>query len=74
MSWANGSRIFSDIIEALNELDIDDETRTEIYGSLIEIFENYDCDTLDECLQEDNAFDSAYLELHPPEEDENYED
>ncbi len=76
MSWASGSKIFEDIIHVLKETVPDYETRVEIYGGLIEIFENADCDNLYEVLNEDHAFDAAYFELHPDEDElkENWDD
>lgn len=69
MSWSSGSQIFSDIIHTLKQSVPEYETRAEIYNSLIQIFENNDCDTLYECLEEDRAFDDAYFELHPDEDE-----
>ena len=69
MSWSSGSRLFSEIIHTLKETVPEYETRVEIYNSLIEVFESHDCDTLYECLEEDRAFDDAYFELHPDEEE-----
>lgn len=68
MSWSRGSRIMSEIIEALIDTISDDE-RVEVYSALIDIFENYDCDTLNECLEIDEVFDEVYREKYP-EEDE----
>lgn len=70
MSWSNGSQIFSEIIHSLRDSVPEFETRLEIYKQLIQVFEDNDCDTLYECMDEDNAFDEAYLELHPDDEDE----
>jgi len=62
MSWASGSGLFVEIISVMkNKLD-DDDLRQSLYYDLIELFENYDCDTLDECRGEDKAFDAAYTE------------
>lgn len=70
MGWARGSQIMTEIIETLMEsLSDDDISRAEVYSALIDIFENYDCDTLDECLEIDDMFDEVYREKHP-EEDE----
>ena len=70
MGWASGSSLFSDIIEAINDCDVDDETRHMLYEKLIPIFEDEDCDTLQECLGQDSAFDKVYYTLYPPDEDE----
>lgn len=69
MGWANGSRMMSEIIGAVTEAVSDDQERIELFTSLIDIFESYDCDTLHECVGEDDDFDEAYREKYP-EEDE----
>ena len=69
MSWASGSGLFSEIIEVLMEKVDDDSQREELYTSLIELFENHDCDTLDECQGVDSVFDSVWKELYPTDED-----
>lgn len=74
MGWNTGSLIFSNIIEALNNADVNEEARKQIYTELIPFFEDEDCDTLEECLGEDKAYDKAYRELNPEEEDEDYEE
>lgn len=71
MSWSSGSQLFSEIILSLRETVPEYETRVEIYNKLIRIFEEHDCDTLAECLDEDRAFDDAYFEQYP---DENLND
>lgn len=73
MGWANGSRIMTEIIEEFMEAISDDAYRAEAYSALIDIFEDHDCDTLDECLEIDETFDEVYRDKHP-EEDEIAED
>ena len=73
MGWGSGSRLFSEIIESLEEADITHEQRKTVYSVLIEKFEDYDCDTLMECLGVDRAFDEVYRSLYP-DEDEEYDD
>lgn len=70
MGWASGSSMFGEIIEFLQETIEDDDVRKELYMGLIDIFENRDCDTLYECKGEDEAFDEAFEELHPDDDDE----
>lgn len=70
MSWASGSSLFYDIIEAINDCEIDDETRQQLYQRLIHIFEDEDCNTLRECLGKDNAFDLVYRQLYPDQQDD----
>ena len=68
MGWASGSDVFSGIIETLKPK-VGDNLRKGIYLDLIPVFENHDCDTLSDCLGEDDAFDAAYTELNPTEDD-----
>jgi len=83
MGWSSGSRLMTDIIFDLKKSEIDFDERKEVYKILIENFEHFDCDTLDECVGEDNAFDAIWNELNPEEneddeeeyeEDDDYED
>ena len=60
MGWASGSRIFSGIIEVLQEHVDDFDVRRDVYEELINLFEDADCDTLDEAVGEDPAFDAAW--------------
>lgn len=68
MGWSSGTRIFSEIIDVLKE-NVDDSAREVIYEQLIEIFQEADCDNLDECLGEDDVFDDVWKRLYPIEED-----
>lgn len=63
MGWSSGSRVADDLIKALQESVEDDYIREEFYKKMIEIFEDHDCDTLDECVGVDAAFDSAFEEF-----------
>lgn len=72
MGWASGSPIVGEIIETIDELVSNYQTRVEVYKRIIEIFEDADCDTLDECLDEDSpAFKEAYNSIHPNHSDFN---
>ena len=61
--------MMGEIIEAVTEAVSDEQERVELYSALIDIFEDFDCDTLHECVGEDDDFDEAYKEKYP-EEDE----
>ena len=65
MGWASGSGLMSEVISAIKEAGVDFEKRVEIYTDLIGIFESHDCDTMDECMGEDKAFDKAMRESYP---------
>ena len=65
MSWKSGSSLMSSIIHKMKDTELDDELRKEVYIILIEEFEDYDCDSLYECVDEDEAFKAAFNDLHP---------
>ena len=63
MGWCSGSRLFADVITALQPR-VGHQIRREIYKELICSFENFDCDTLDEgYLEGDKAFDEIWEEM-----------
>lgn len=71
MGWASGSAAMNDIIgKMLDAFPDDEDIRKKIYDILIETFEELDCDTLHECLGEDEAFDFVYRDLYPGDEEE----
>ena len=72
MGWSSGSSLFSDIIDAVVECEIDDETRKMLYEKLIPVFEDEDCDTLDECVGKDSMFDSVFHTLYPTDNDDDF--
>ena len=59
MDWSNGSTLMSALITSLVEEQVPFEQRIKIYTTMIEVFHHEDCDTLEECLEEDPAFDKA---------------
>lgn len=61
MSWKSGSEIMSQIISHVKDK-MDAEDRETLYKELITSFEDRDCDTLYECLEEDSAFDKVFKE------------
>ena len=74
MSWGRGSELFSDVAEIIAENVVDDNIRKLIYMRLIEAFQNYDCDTLDECTDIDPVLDILLEEMFESEEVEDEED
>lgn len=64
MGWSSGSPVMAEMIEVMEELVSNYSTRVELYKRFIEIFEDNDCDTLDECVCESHAFDEAYKSIH----------
>jgi hypothetical protein len=77
MSWGRGSELFSDVAEIIAENVVDDNVRKLIYMRLIEAFQNYDCDTLDECMDIDPVLDKlleALVESDEEDEDDEWPD
>lgn len=65
MGWASGSRLMSDLIDSVKRNVDDFESRVGLYLEMIKNFADADCDTLDECLGEDEAFDEAFRRVFP---------
>lgn len=65
MGWSGGSLLMSEVIAAIHNHVDDEDIRKEIYLEIIDAFEDKDADTLDECCDEDIAFEEAYSDLHP---------
>ena len=72
MGWTSGSSIMSEIIETVENLVPNFNTRKEMYKRFIEIFENEDCDTLEECLDDSLAYKEAFQEVHPTYGDDDF--
>lgn len=73
MSFSRGSGLFEELINILNEVEVDSDQRKQIYEYMIDVFEDYDCDTLYELMGKDKVFDSIMNERK--EDDlEDYED
>lgn len=60
MGWSSGSRLMSDIIDAVYSNVRDKSARAKIYEILIPAFEDFDCDTLSECTDVDEEFDRIW--------------
>jgi len=77
MSWGRGSELFSDVAEIIAENVVDDNVRKLIYIGLIDAFQNYDCDTLDECMDIYPVLDTlleALVESDEEDEDDEWPD
>lgn len=64
MGWASGSRVMKAVIEGIRPV-VPDEQRVAVYVALIRAFEDHDCDTLNECFDDDPAFLEAYCLDNP---------
>lgn len=67
MSWSSGSYIFNELIDSLQETSLCDDERRVLYRTMIDIFADYGCDTLDECKGKDLAFDEVFDSVYPEE-------
>ena len=70
MGWASGSRLAAGIIKSIKDNVGDVESREIIYEILIDNFEEFDCDTLDECQKIDPAFDRVWKDREEESEKE----
>ena len=59
MGWSDGSTLMGALISNLVEEEVSFDQRLKIYTNMIEVFHHQDCDTLEECLGKDPAFDKA---------------
>ena len=62
MGWSSGSSLMSEIIEVFKEKFPEEKIRQDVYEELITIFEAYDADTLEECVDDDPVFEKALYE------------
>ena len=65
-----GSQILDQIIEKLVDSDISYDERKIVYEILLEVFEDFEAKNLDQCLENDKAFDEVWNEKYPPEIEE----
>ena len=69
-----GTQVLDQIIEKLVDSDLPYDERKLVYEVLLDVFEEFDAKNLDQCLDNDKAFDEIWNEKYPPEIDEGYED
>lgn len=62
MGWSGGSGLFRDLIDVVSLEVRNPVSRKRIYEKMIKAFEDYDCDTLQECLGQDEIFNLVFLE------------
>jgi hypothetical protein len=68
MSWKSGVPLVYEILRAVaKRFPQDHASRQALYLDLIPAFERRDCDNLMDCKGIDPAFDKAYDQLNPPE-------
>jgi hypothetical protein len=74
MGWTSGSSLACDLIVAAKSIISNEDERKDFYEQLILSFEEADCDTLDECVGIDEAFDEIWDSLRPSDEDDDEDD
>ena len=62
MGWSTGASIFAEIAETIFRYVPDEDDRKIIYQELVELFQDYDCDNLDECANIDFMLDEVLIE------------
>jgi hypothetical protein len=70
MGWASGSELLGDVVLSTQKV-VPKRFRKELYKLFINHFEQFDCDTIDECKGLDPLFDEALKELYPDWENDN---
>ncbi len=71
MSWASGSQLLSQVRDSVMTLDnTSHEDLVYVFKYIIQDFRDFDCDTVDECLGNSEAFDEAYDELYGEPDDD----
>jgi len=63
MGWASGSQLMSEIIDECKSAIKPKKARKAFYKQMIHLFEQHDCDTLDECRDDDPLFAEALDEM-----------
>jgi len=62
MAWITGASIFAEIAETITRYVSDEDDRKMIYKELVELFQDYDCENLDECVDIDFVLDEVLIE------------
>lgn len=62
MGWSRGADLFSEIAEMIFDKVGDEDDRKAIYDEMIELFEDFDCDNLHECVGIDFVLDEALVD------------
>lgn len=76
MGWSTGSDLFAEVAESIERHVHDEQIKINIYYEMISSFEDYDADTLEECLGISDALDSVLKEVYnidDPDKDEEEE-
>jgi hypothetical protein len=70
MAWITGASIFAEIAETITRYVSNEDDRKMIYKELVELFQDYDCENLDECVDIDFVLDEVLIEAEIIEGDE----
>ncbi len=66
MGWGTGTELFLKVWQAMKPRLRFGESEIAA-GELIELFEQYDCDTISDVIDDDEELLAAYRQLHPEE-------
>ena len=77
MGWSTGSEILSALVDIIVENVADTNVRENMYRSIVELFEDHDCDTFDECAGDDPVLDNVlkdmgWIDQEDEDEDEDF--
>jgi hypothetical protein len=71
MAWTAGKELFLEIVESIERHVFDEQLKTNIYYELVSTFEDYNVETLDECLGVSDTLDMVLYEIFDIEEQDN---
>ena len=63
MGWSTGASIFAEVAEIIFAIVGDEDDRKDMYKELVELFQYYDCNNLDECQGIDFVLDEVLAEV-----------
>lgn len=74
MGWATGSSLFTEIAESIERHVHDEQIKMNLYYEMISSFEDFDADTLEECLGISETLDAVLKELYNIDDDDDDDD
>lgn len=71
MAWTTGKELFLEIVESIERHVFDEQLKINIYYELVSTFENYNVETLDECIGVSETLDVVLYEIFDIKEQDN---
>jgi hypothetical protein len=59
VGWGSGSQLLGEVVELIDPYIYGDVAKARVYAKLIDLFEDHDCDTIDEARGVSESFDKA---------------